>query len=156
MTHTHIYIYIYIFGHKFCLYCKEFIFQIVKLWFISSLNNIFFPWECVCLITIAERPEWKFMTSNLCVGKVCYWSLFVVVKWTIFQHWFIFWLCADKATSHYLTQWWLHFWRICVIRPQWVNLCYFFMIPLLVLGYPLAANRIIWHIEKWIKRMHNE
>ena len=39
-------------------------------------------------------------------------SLFPRVQLTVFQHWFRQWLGADQATSHYLHQWWLDFWRI--------------------------------------------
>ena len=28
---------------------------------------------------------------------------------------------SDQAPSHYLIQWWLVYWRICVTRPQWVK-----------------------------------
>ena len=40
------------------------------------------------------------------------WSLFLRVQLTIFQHWFRKWLGADLATSLYLNQWWLLYWRI--------------------------------------------
>ena len=50
-----------------------------------------------------------------------HWSFFLRVQLTKFQHWFRQWLGADQATSHYLSQWWLDYWRICVTRPQWVN-----------------------------------
>ena len=40
------------------------------------------------------------------------WSLFLRVQLTIFHHWFRWWLGADQATSHYLNQWWLVYWRI--------------------------------------------
>ena len=36
-----------------------------------------------------------------------HWNLFLRVKLTIFQHWFIWWLGTDQATSHYLNQWYL-------------------------------------------------
>ena len=36
-----------------------------------------------------------------------HWRLFLWVQLTIFQHWFIQWLGAVQATSHYLNQWWL-------------------------------------------------
>ena len=45
-----------------------------------------------------------------------HWSLFLRVELTIFQHWFRLWLGAAQAaqaTSHYLNQWWLAYWRIC-------------------------------------------
>ena len=41
-----------------------------------------------------------------------HWNLFPRVQLTIFQHWFRKWLDADKATSQYLNQWWLVYWRI--------------------------------------------
>ena len=41
-----------------------------------------------------------------------HWSLFLRVQLTIFQHWFRQWLGAGQATSHYLNQWWLVYWRI--------------------------------------------
>ena len=51
-----------------------------------------------------------------------HWSLFLRFILTISQHWFRYWLVADQATSHYLNQWWLIYWHICVTQPQWVNL----------------------------------
>ena len=41
-----------------------------------------------------------------------HWSLFPRVELTIFQHWVRLWLGAGQATSHYLNQWWLVYWRI--------------------------------------------
>ena len=41
-----------------------------------------------------------------------HWSLFLRVQLTIFQNWFRWWLGAVQATSHYLNQWWLVYWRI--------------------------------------------
>ena len=41
-----------------------------------------------------------------------HWSLFLMFELTIFQLWFRLWLGADQATSHYLNQWWLVYWRI--------------------------------------------
>ena len=40
-----------------------------------------------------------------------HWSLFLNVQLAIIQHWFRKWLGADQATSHYLKQWWLVYWR---------------------------------------------
>ena len=37
---------------------------------------------------------------------------FLRVQSTIFHHWFRLWLGAVQATSHYLNQWWLVYWRI--------------------------------------------
>ena len=41
-----------------------------------------------------------------------HWSLVPSVQLTIFHHWFRYWLGVDQATSHYLNQWWLVYWRI--------------------------------------------
>ena len=41
-----------------------------------------------------------------------HWRLFLRVQLIIFQHWLRLWLGADQATSHYLNQWWLFYWRI--------------------------------------------
>ena len=41
-----------------------------------------------------------------------HWSLFLRIELTIFQHWFRWCLGAGQATSHYLNQWWLVYWRI--------------------------------------------
>ena len=41
-----------------------------------------------------------------------HWNSFLSVKLMIFQHLFRYWLGADQATSHYLNQWWLAYWRM--------------------------------------------
>ena len=41
-----------------------------------------------------------------------HWSLFLRVQLAIFHHWFRLWLGACQATSHYLIQLWLVYWRI--------------------------------------------
>ena len=41
-----------------------------------------------------------------------HWILFLRVQLTIFQHWLRSWLGADQVISHYLNQWWLHYWHI--------------------------------------------
>ena len=41
-----------------------------------------------------------------------HWSLFPRVQLTITHHWFRYWLGAGQATSHYLDQWLLVYWRI--------------------------------------------
>ena len=46
-----------------------------------------------------------------------YWNLFPMVLFTISQHWFILWLRASQATSHYLNQCWPSLLpHICVTR----------------------------------------
>ena len=48
--------------------------------------------------------------------------MFLVVKLTIWQRWFGWWIGAVQATSHYLNQrWYVLLTHICVTRPQWVN-----------------------------------
>ena len=50
--------------------------------------------------------------------KICelclrfHWNVFGRFELTIFHHWFRQLLGADQATSHYLRQWWLAYWRI--------------------------------------------
>ena len=41
-----------------------------------------------------------------------HWRLFLRIQLTIIQHCFRYWLGAFQATSHYLNQWWLVYWRI--------------------------------------------
>ena len=41
-----------------------------------------------------------------------HWIMFLMFQLTIFQHWFRYWLGAVQATSHYLNQCWLVYWRI--------------------------------------------
>ena len=57
--------------------------------------------------------------SNAFSGRKMYdfrfgfqWSLFLRVQLTLFQHWFRYWLVADQATSYYLDQCSLVYWRI--------------------------------------------
>ena len=56
--------------------------------------------KCICL------------NKNVRILIKYHWSLFLRVQLTISQHWFRQWLGTDKATSHYLNQWWLDYWRI--------------------------------------------
>ena len=61
-----------------------------------------------------------------------HWRLFPRVQLTIFQHWFRKWLGAGQATSHYLNQWWLDYWRMyaslglneLIKRPSIWSLCH--------------------------------
>ena len=55
-------------------------------------------------------------------------SLFLRFELTLLQRWFRYWLGADHATSHYLNQWWLVFWRIYA---------------------SLGLNELIWIQQKW-------
>ena len=71
-----------------------------------------------------------------------HWSLFPGVQLTIFHHWFRKWLGADQATSHYLNQWWLVYWRIYASRGlNELNLIW---------SYPYKKLRFVvhqWHLQ---------
>ena len=53
-----------------------------------------------------------------------HWNLFLRLELTISQHWFRWWLGANQATSHYLSEPIMVglLTHICVTRPQWVEL----------------------------------
>ena len=61
-----------------------------------------------------------------------HWSLFLGVKLTIFQHWFRLWLGAVQATSQYLNQWWLIYWRIYASLGLNELKCYFQFLSCLI------------------------
>ena len=61
------------------------------------------------LTTFSKAFSWIKMYE---FGLIFHWSLFARVQLTIFQHWFRQRLGAGQATSHYLNQWWLAYWRI--------------------------------------------
>ena len=69
------------------------------------------------LTTFSNEFSWmkiyEFLDQNF------HWGLFPRVQLTICQHWFRWWLGADKVTNHYLDQWWLVYWRIYIYRPHW-------------------------------------
>ena len=54
-----------------------------------------------------------------------HWMLVPLVELTISQHWLRWWLEAGQATSHYLNQWWLVYWRIDALtkicNPIWCD-----------------------------------
>ena len=52
--------------------------------------------------------EWKCVNYRLKIN----WSLLSMVQLTTFRLWFRQWLGAGQATSHYLNQWWLFYWRL--------------------------------------------
>ena len=61
------------------------------------------------------------MQIVVCLSKFP-WDMFPMVYLTISQHWFIYWLGAVQAASHYLNQWWSScLTHICVTRPQWIQ-----------------------------------
>ena len=69
-----------------------------------------------------------------------HWSLFLRFQLTIFQHWFRYWLGAVQATSHYLKQWWLVYWRIyaslALNEITW-GVVSILKCPLIGIGFPL-------------------
>ena len=46
-----------------------------------------------------------FLNENVWISHKI--PMFLRFELTIFQHWFRWWLGTNKATSHYLNQWWL-------------------------------------------------
>ena len=76
-----------------------------------------------------------------------HWSLFPRVQLTIFQHWFRQWLGADQATSHYLNQCWLIYWRI------YASLCPNELTNL-IQDYFTGSEIILTDMGKYIKFIH--
>ena len=68
---------------------------------------------------IFTRIFWK---EYIWIPLKFHWSLLLWML-TILQHWFRYWFGVFQATSHYLNQLWLVYWRIYVTRPQSVT-CY--------------------------------
>ena len=69
--------------------------------------------------TLSNAFSWMKMLE---LGLKFHWSLFRMVKLTIFQHLFRWWLGADQVTSRYLNQWLLRLvTHICVTPSQWVK-----------------------------------
>ena len=68
--------------------------------------------------TYGGRVNWTTFSNIFCWMQMhefrlkSHWRLFLRVQLPIFQHWFRWWLGAVQATSHYLNQWWLVYWRI--------------------------------------------
>ena len=92
-----------------------------------------------------------------------HWNLFARFEVTISQHWFSWWLGADQATSHYLSQWWVVYWRIyaslglneltpLVVNPEYSDESR--SIPLLLITWLLASpgHHQIWYLLCWIRR----
>ena len=60
-----------------------------------------------------------------------HWSLFLRVQLTITQHWFRWWLGAEKATSHYLKQGWPDsLTHICGTMGRWVLMTHYGLMTL--------------------------
>ena len=86
-------------------------------WSRLSVRQQAITWASVDKHIVAET-KWPPFCSAFSWMKIYefwlkfHWSLFLVVQLTISQHWLGLWLGADQATSHYLKQWWLVYWRI--------------------------------------------
>ena len=65
--------------------------------------------------------------------------MFLRVQLTIFQHWFRLWLGAVQATSHYLSQWWLVYWRIYASLGLNNLIC--------LSGHCHHHNNMSWHFD---------
>ena len=66
-------------------------------------------------IAVISQTTFSNAYSWIKMNEFClrfHWNLFLVFEFTIFNHWFRKWLEAAQATSHYLNQWWLVYWRI--------------------------------------------
>ena len=93
-------------------------------------------------------------------GSRFHWSLLLRVRLTLFQHWFRLWLGAGQATSHYLNQWLLVYWRI--YASIGLNGLILWIIILVRYGSILffchllndcAMNSIIWCVFGWTKKL---
>ena len=87
--------------HIWQLSCSD-ICQTFKYWGRDKIDAIF---QTTCLNAFSWMKLYKFQWKF-------HWGLFLKVQLTIPQHWLRWWLDADQATSHYLHQWWLVYWRI--------------------------------------------
>ena len=96
-------------------YCFVFIsgtlFPIKYLWIHISLWTLF--------NTLRPRHHFAdnifkciFLNENAWIALKISLKFVPKVQLTIFQDWFRWWLGAGQATSHYLNQWWLVYWRI--------------------------------------------
>ena len=70
----------------------------------------------------------------------CYWNLFPRVQLTMFHHLFRKWLGAGQATSHYLNQWWLVYWRIYASLGLNELNSYFLHISKRLVSYSVVCN----------------
>ena len=99
-------------------------------------------------------------------------SLKFVLKFelTIFQHWFRYWLGADQATSHYLNQRRLVYWRIYAIcdkplhnyfkrsndLPIWTDYAHFYKIHRYYIDIKYGDLRAIYNRQyfPWISTLY--
>ena len=100
-----------------CHWCSDDIIVadgVVAQWTRASANKIFNTlrprqMDAISQTTFSNAFSWMKMFE---FRLKFHWSLFLGFQLTIFQHWFRYWLGAVQATSHYLNQWWLVYWRI--------------------------------------------
>ena len=64
-----------------------------------------FPYKIMTINRLRPKQNGLHFTDG--IFKCIFLTLLLRVKLTIFQHWFRQWLGTDKASSHYLNQWWL-------------------------------------------------
>ena len=83
------------------------IMYVLSRWTVSALTRVLI-W---CLFPSLLRNSGNKHQNNPLVSAetVRHSSTYIILY---FQHWFRLWLSADQATSHYLNQWWLHYWSI--------------------------------------------
>ena len=70
-----------------------------------------------------------------------HWNLFPRVQLIIFQHWFIYWLGAIQAPSHYLNQWCLVYWCIYTVGTPYNTNVGVQKIPDRAIWKPVVAKR---------------
>ena len=92
-------------------YCSAII---TRLEWYHSLSCCLTHWGRDKMAAIFLTTSWNaFSLIKMCEFRLRFhWNVFGRFELTIFHHWFWYWLGADQATSHYLSQWWLDYWRI--------------------------------------------
>ena len=93
--------------------CGQILTYVITHMHITPINELtHWDWDKIAVIfqtTFSNAFSWmKIYEFHLSF----HWSLFLRFQLMIFQHWFRQWLGAEQATSHYLNQWWLVYWRI--------------------------------------------
>ena len=82
--------------------------------YLLFIVNHLTPWGLnkmadILQVTFSNAFSWM----NMCEFRLKFhWSLFLRPELTILHHLFREWPGTDQATSHYLNQWWLVYWRI--------------------------------------------
>ena len=87
--------------HKIC-HLKTFIYI---LW--PNVHSDIFLWVSLTLTYwCQDNVAAILLYENFGIWVKIHLNLFPMVQLTIWLHWFRWWLGADKATSHYVNQWW--------------------------------------------------